>query len=67
MNEKIKEKVDTRKPVKQIDIVTGEVIAIFKSVRDAGRAMGKKNGNRIGEVCSGKHKSAYGYFWQYAD
>jgi hypothetical protein len=53
-------------PVNQIDKKTGEVLATFKSCREAARAFGASNGDHIGKVCQGLRKSAYGYFWQYA-
>ena len=62
---KPKEKVDIRRPVKQIDIKTNEVIAIYESTNAAARALGKKKGTHITEVCNGKLKQAYGYRWEY--
>ena len=61
----IKEKTSVKTPVKQIDINTGEVIATFESANAAARALGRKKGNHIIEVCQGKNKTAYGYKWEY--
>lgn len=61
-----KKQEDFRKPVKQIDINTGAVINVFKSICEAGRFLGKPNNQHIGEACRGTIKSAYGYHWEYA-
>lgn len=61
-----KEKIDVRKPVKQIDPQTGKVINVFESSCAAGRAFGKTNGNHISEVCRGLLPMAYGYCWEFA-
>lgn len=58
---------NAKKPVKQINMETGEVLAIFESIGAAGKALDKNNSYKISEVCKGIRKSAYGYFWQYAD
>lgn len=60
-----KEKIDQRKQVKQIDIKTNEIIAIYESTNAAARALGKKKGTHICEVCNGKLDNAYGYKWEY--
>lgn len=56
----------SKRPVKQIDLTTGEVLAIFNSISDACRAVGCKNVANISDVCRGVRKSSHGYFWQYA-
>lgn len=61
-----KEKKLYPKPVKQIDPKTGEVIAIFPNERAAAHAIGARDGNHIGEVCRGIHKTAHGYIWEFA-
>lgn len=53
------------KQVIQIDKNTKEVICIYKSIADAARAVGASKGSHITEVCQGKLKSAYGFYWQY--
>lgn len=63
------------KPVRQIDIKTGEVLNVFKSAKEAGESLGKPRGNsEIIKVCkhyvspSGRHYlSALGYKWEYDD
>ncbi len=53
-------------PVNQIDMKTNEIINTFANISEAGRHLGKSNGTHIGEVCNGKRKSAYGYYWEFA-
>lgn len=63
------------KPVKQIDIKTGEILNVFKSAKEAGESLGKPKGNsEIIKVCkhyvspSGRHYlTALGYKWEYDD
>ena len=57
---------DRMKPVKQIDIQTGQIINIFPSLRSAAVAIGYKNVSHIIDVCKGKKKTAYNYVWEYA-
>lgn len=52
------------KKVAQVNKETNEIINVFPSCREAGRSIGKSD-QHIQEVCSGKRKSAYGYFWKY--
>ena len=54
------------KPVLQLDILTGEVIAEFAGLREAERVTGINKGH-ISNVCRGKRKSAGGYYWQYKE
>lgn len=55
-------------PVKQIDMQTGEVLNVFANQMDALRFLGRTvHNNHISQVCRGIRKSAYGYYWQYAD
>ena len=61
-----KTREDYMKPVKQVDMNTGDVLNVFKSACEAGRFLGKSNGNHIAEVCRGKLAFAYGYYWEYA-
>lgn len=39
---------------------------IFNNVSEAAKAIGKPN-THILDVCNGKRKSAYGYYWEYVD
>ena len=60
---KLKTSDHLKKKVKQIDINTGEVIAIYNSIIEASN----KNGiarQYIGQVCLGKGKSAGGFKWE---
>ena len=51
--------------VAQLDL-DGNLLQIFNSIREAGRALGdvRKNGH-IADVCKGKRKIAWGYKWEY--
>ena len=54
--------------VRCYDAETGEHIADFPSVSDAGRAVGIAWGrNAITRACGVKQHTAYGYRWEYAD
>jgi hypothetical protein len=55
-----------QRPVNQIDLATGEVIHRWPSMRIAARALHITVSN-ICETAQGKHKSAGGFGWQYAD
>lgn len=56
------------KSVKQIDINTGEVIAIYDSANEAARQLGHVNKNAgIGKVCRGQKEQAYGYKWEFVN
>ena len=61
-------KVDQgQKTIEQLDLETGQVIAVFDSVTAATKAMGGTDNivSRISAVCKGHYKSAHGYFWRY--
>lgn len=60
-----KTREDYMKPVKQINMETGEIMNTFKSAAEAGNYLGKSNGNHISEACRGKLAFAYGYYWEY--
>ena len=51
--------------VQQYD-VNGRLINLFDSMHSASRATGI-NQSSISMCCSGKHKTAGGYIWRYAD
>lgn len=53
-----------RKPVKQLDLSTGEVLKVWDSPIDAETALGIPKQN-ICHVCKGRRKSAGGYGWQH--
>lgn len=52
------------KSVVQIDILTGEIIAVYPSASEAARQTGNNNSN-ISSVCRGNHNSCGGYKWAY--
>ena len=56
------------RPIHQIDKTTGEILNTFACQADALRHLGKTTySNHISQVCRGIRKSAYGYYWEYAD
>lgn len=56
------------RPVKQIDISTGNVLNIFANQKEAKLYFGSHDSsNHISQVCRGLRKTAFGYYWQYAD
>ena len=56
------------KAVNQYDLKTHEFITSYSSLIDAERALNKPRGHtHIAEVCKGKRKSAYGYYWQFVE
>jgi len=59
-------KIKSGKAVAMIDKVTGKILKTFINTHEAGRYLGKTH-QHIQEVCQGKRKSAYGYFWKYLE
>lgn len=55
-----------KKPVKQIDVKTGNVIQIFPSIMDAARAL-NINESSIIRTCKGKQHTSLGFKWEYVD
>jgi len=54
-----------KKMVKQIDIITGKTINIYKSIKEAQEKIGKnRRGKNISNVIHGRSKTAYGYRWE---
>lgn len=53
-----------RKPVLQIDMRTGAVIAEYESAYAAQEALGIGHGH-VGAVCNGKRKGAGGFYWKW--
>lgn len=54
------------KPVVQIDVKTNEVIAEFKSIEEAKKAVSPNTThNNIGLCCRGLRLSAFGFKWRY--
>lgn len=64
---KIPKKVVLRRKIGQYDLLTNELIAVHNNAAEAVRAIGKNNSSNIRNVCHGKQKYAYGYFWKYMD
>jgi hypothetical protein len=56
----------SKKPVKQIDIESGKIIAVYESARDAAKHTGASYKN-ISQVCNGQKKTHKGYKWAFAD
>ena len=54
------------KPVKQIDMKSNQVIAIYKSIREAERQTGVCS-SYISNCVNGKQKYAKGYYWCYIE
>ncbi len=52
------------KPVAQIDLVTGEIVAIFASIMDAQNAL---KISHVSSAAHGVYKSAGGYGWEFLD
>ena len=57
----------SNRPRRIQQIKDGIVINTYRSANEAGRAMGSVNGSNIIACCNGKHKTAYGYTWQYVN
>lgn len=62
----IKRGIENRrsKAIKQVDLNTGKIIAIYNGLREAERKTGVPHGN-IGRVAQHKWNSAGGYRWEY--
>jgi len=54
-----------QKPVEQLDLQTGQIMASFESISHATRSIPNGNASRITAVCTGRYKSANGFFWRY--
>jgi group I intron endonuclease len=53
------------KPVKQIDITTGELIKIWDSAAIASKTLNNGKQSHISDVCNGKFLKALGYKWEW--
>jgi len=55
-------------PIKQLDKITGNIIKIWPSMKDASISLGISNGytGNISRACSKIKPSAYGFKWEYA-
>ena len=56
-----------KKPVRQIDIETGEEIAVFNSIKEAQLFIRGKITKNIFNAVHGYNKTAYGYKWEFVD
>ena len=54
-----------KRPVHQVDVETGRIIATFTSRSEAARSLNMKS-NNLGHVLAGRSKTAAGYAWKYA-
>ena len=54
------------KKVSQINKETGEIIKVYKSIREASRETGLDSRN-IAKVATGKYKSSGGFVWKFAN
>lgn len=55
-----------KRAVKQIDVKTKKVVAVYESVREAERQTGIKS-SYICQVCKGKFYQCFGYHWCYVE
>lgn len=55
------------KKVNQLDIHTDTVIKKFDSLTEAAKSLGNVEISNLVHCCKGRHKTAYGYRWEYAD
>lgn len=60
-------KKNQKRQIAQIDIETEKIIAIYTSIADAYRILGKQHSGHIASVCKGQRKTAYGFKWKYID
>ena len=58
---------ETKKPVAQINMKTGEILKVFLSVTEAKAEIGGKSASDISQCCKGIRKSAYGYKWKFLE
>lgn len=52
--------------VKQIDSLTGKIVAVHKSLTEASQAVNAPNSSKICMCCRNQRNSAYGFKWEYA-
>lgn len=59
----------TEKTATKVTMCSKDMVPIrtFKSISEAGRAIGISNASHIGAVLNGKRKTAYGYRWRKAE
>lgn len=54
-----------KRPILQIDLISGEVVAEHESIASAARAVNASTTSNIGSCCIGKRHKANGYAWAY--
>lgn len=54
-----------KKPVCQIDLLSGDILNIYPSLAEAARSVNQKSKSPIRFVCQGKRKQAAGFKWAY--
>ena len=47
--------------------LSGDLVAEYDTINDAGRALGSKNGASILHVIKGRNQTAFGYNWMYSE
>jgi len=55
-----------KRPIKQINITTGELIKVWPSMKEAAAGMGIRNYQEIYRVCKNIRPRCHGFKWQYA-
>lgn len=60
------EKSTKKRPVYQLD-QNKNILGFYSSASEAGRSIGVNNSAHITDVCQGKRKTTYGYYWRYAE
>jgi len=55
------------KKIEQLDLQTGEVIAVFTNGVLALQSVGGKSSGSLSQAANGTRRSAYGYGWRYVD
>jgi len=61
----IKSENKPRKPICQLDKVTGEVLHVWRSICDAVRSLGKASPSDLVNSMKFSHKTAYGFKWRF--
>lgn len=64
-----KDKIETKRPVYQLDPITNKIITFFESIKAASEPLGGDHSARvnISKACRGQRKTAYGSKWCYVE
>lgn len=65
INSEIPQIRKAKRPIDQIHIISGEVIATYESTEAAGRAMGLTTGSAVG-IARREHTQCKGFLWRYS-